>query len=608
MKPVYRPQLLRKSYRLASLALLTPLALTACQISPSISQNSLSTTLAQLPAEQQSQIAKDTLLKSLQKQYRSSYAYHVDVLGSNDLRRENLAKASSKQLAMSDNPEEHCEHIHDEAYVTLLEQAEKSGRSITDAIYSAERESIKSSFLECQTAYEEWNNEAPYDKWLEQAIDQAKVDLGQADEANTEGSTVKDSTEENQDTEYYEDAERTEFLPGYDASHTKLDVRKAKLLDAYLLNPMSLTSTGVYRPLSGKLSIVPTFSYQRRNLTLSNSHFIYVDAKEGSVYLWADTFAYLMSAYLDENLGLGMQDKWIKIDLNDGSLPNGFLMDLIKSHLQAQDKMYANSANSQYRFLSTAQLQNQSPKPDAKHLSYMNNASTVIERTMTEAQFKEGQQLYLSTLYNQITNKYPQLVVESNLERDDDGNIEDSVEESIKDDDDSNKDTFNSRVIFTKIFKAIDDRLKNSSLEETDTITTSDTSSVKVNIIKVNPAIDYAVRDDSQTDNKWLWRNVYGLDNRQHIVWQLAQRQMKETDSVYSGSDDLFRGLRLEALIRYSDISVAQPMFNTLPAGASLPSKSNSVDLKAYLTDLKQRYEKGQGTEQGKILFETFRP
>jgi len=608
MKPVYRSQLLRKSYRLASLALLTPLALTACQISPSISQNSLSTTLAQLPAEQQSQMAKDTLLKSLQKQYRSSYAYHVDILGSNDLRRENLAKASPKQLAMSDNSEEHCEHIHDEAYVALLEQAEKSGRPITDTTYSAERESIKHSFLECQAAYEEWNNEAPYDKWLEQAIDQAKVDLGQADEANTEGSTVKDSTEESQDTEYYEDEERAEFLPGYDASHTKLDVRKAKLLDAYLLNPMSLTSTGVYRPLSGKLSIVPTFSYQRRNLTLSNSHFIYVDAKEGSVYLWADTFAYLMSAYLDENLGLGMQDKWIKIDLNDGSLPNGFLMDLIKSHLQAQDKMYANSANSQYRFLSNAQLQNQSPKPDAKHLPYMNNASTVIERTMTEAQFKEGQQLYLSTLYNQITNKYPQLVVESNLERDDDGNIEDSVEESIKDDDDSNKDTFNSRVIFTKIFKAIDDRLKNSSLEETDTITTSDSNPVKANIIKVNPAIDYAVRDESQTDNQWSWRNVYGLDNRQQIVWQLAQRQMKETDSMYSGSDDLFRGMRLEALIRYADISVAQPMFNTLPAGASLPSKSNSVDLKAYLTDLKQRYEKGQGTEQGKVLFETFQP
>ena len=283
-------------------------------------------------------------------------------------------------------------------------------------------------------------------------------------------------------------------------------------------------------------------------------------------------------------------------------------MDLIKSHLQAQDKMYANSANSQYRFLSTAQLQNQSPKPDAKHLPYMNNASTVIERTMTEAQFKEGQQLYLSTLYNQITSKYPQLVVESNLERDDDGNIENSVEESIKDGDDSDKDVFNSRVIFTKIFKAIDDKLKDSRLEETDTIDLSDTSPVKTNIVKVNPAIDYAVRDDSQTDNKWLWRNVYGLDNRQHIVWQLAQRQMKETYSMYSGSDDLFRGLRLEALIRYADISVAQPMFDTLPAGASLPSKSNSVDLKTYLTDLKQRYEKGQGTEQGKVFFETFRP
>ena len=279
-------------------------------------------------------------------------------------------------------------------------------------------------------------------------------------------------------------------------------------------------------------------------------------------------------------------------------------MDLIKSHLQAQDKMYANSATSQYRFLSTAQLQNQSPKPDAKHLSYMNNASTVIERTMTESQFKEGQQLYLSTLYNQITNKYPQLVVESSLDRSD----EDNVEESIRDGDDSNKDTFNSRVIFTKILKAIDDKLKDRRLEETDTITTSDTSSVKANIVKVNPAIDYAVRDESQNDNQWLWRNIYGLDNRQHIVWQLAQRQIKETDSMYSSSDDLFRGLRLEALIRYSDISVAQPMFNTLPAGASLPSKSNSVDLKAYLTDLKQRYEKGQGTEQGKVFFETFRP
>ncbi len=620
MKTLTKSNLYNKHLKLAALSLAIPLALSACQVAPSSDQNVFISKISQLPSEQQSQMAKDTLLQALQKQRRSDYAYQVNVLGSNDQRRERLANATPQQLAMSDEPVNHCEHIHDEAYVELLQRVEQAGLDIYDAKYSTERETIKHAYQQCVAALEQPYSQVSYEQWLETAVQQAKADLanaesgveaGRAEADRVEASLAKAEAEAEADQAVTEADDlynlddsmdespsfdslfadiTADVLPGYDDSHTKLDARKAKLLDAYLLNPMSITGSGVYRASVGKVSIMPTLAYQSRNLQILNSHFIYIDARQGAVYLWADTFAYILSSTIDPNLGLGMRDKWIKIDLNDGSLPKSFLPDLLKAHLLAKDKMDANATAEQYRFISSAQLQNQSPKPDEKHQPYLNEASLLIEQKLTEQQFNEGMQLYLTTIYNQMTNKYPQLL-----------ESQDSSEES------SDHQSFSSEHIFSKIFNVIDKVSQEKFVTKSDTPSSDKTlenaSDDKADDKK--PAIEYAIKDESLTENKWLWRNVYGLDKQQRIVWQLVQRQMDSNAIMPYGSNDLLSGLRLEALIQYANVSGSTPMFAALPAGASLPSNSNSVDLKSYVEQLKSSYDKGEGSEEGKILFES---
>lgn len=487
----------------------------------------------------------------MKKQRVSNYAYQVNVIGSNQQRLASLEKATPQQLAMSDNPYQHCEHVHDEAYVDLLQQAEQAGLDITNAKYTDQRESLKQSYIECSASFEQ---------------------------------------EYETDTDYPIEDKDSQYLPGYDSSHTKLDARKAKLLNAYLLKPSHISAYGVYRPLSGKVSMVPTVAYNSRNLNIENSHFIYLDAKEQAVYFWADTFAYIFSSSFDKDLGLGMQDKWLKINLNDQSLPQGFIKDLIKTHIEAKDAMYANANQGQYHFLSLSELQNQSPQPNAKHLPYLKDASLIVEQNVTEEEYNQDMQLYLTALYDQMTEKYPQLIQSSQNSEEGDDSTETET-----------KDSYSSLSVFKKIFQGIasaKSRLKESAIEE-DRVANSISYTV-------NPKVEYAVRDHSMPEDKWLWRNVYGLDKQQHIIWHLAQRRLGDADDSSFSSGDLFKGLHLEYLTRYSDITATTPMFDSLPAGASLPNNSNSIDMQTYLQQLKLKYRNGEGTEQGKMIFQIF--
>lgn len=562
-----------KRLKSALLTILVPLTLNACQITPTATGNSgsainsASNNLTNLAAAQQTEIAKNTLNTALQKQRLSSYGYHVNVIGSNKQRREKLANATPQQLAMSNTAEDHCEHVHNENYVDLLKRAEFDGLPITNAKYATERQSIKQTYLNCSEAFKNWYED-----------------------------------------DYAEYSEASQSLPGYDSSHTKQDFRYAKLLNAYLLEPTNITSYGVYRPLAGKVSMVPTLAYESRNLTMANSHFIYLDIKQGAVYLWADNFAFLLSAYFDNELGLKMQNKWIKIDINDGSLPKGFITDLIKTHIKAKDLMQTNAEANQYRFLTLEQLQTGSLKPDSRHQPYLKDAAKLVEQNVTEAQFNEDMELYFTTLYDEMTEKYPQL-----LKANEDRVIND---ETV----DSSSSNFNSQKIFGEIFQGIQKAIENNRSKNSESnnnglenveVSNQNKTELNTNRIEVNSAIDYAVRDQGDLNNPWLWRNVYGLDDHNKVIWHLAQRQLSSIEDMSNDPDDLLRHIRLEILTRYSEVTATTPMFEVLPEGAAMPNpnsnlqpdQSNVIDLKSYLESLKVKYQKGEGTEFAKLIF-----
>ena len=88
------------------------------------------------------------------------------------------------------------------------------------------------------------------------------------------------------------------------------------------------------------------------------------------------------------------------------------------------------------------------------------------------------------------------------------------------------------------------------------------------------------------------YQAFYGLDNRGNIAWQ-----MNHTPDATDLSYRMF--------IRYDGLSSqAKSMpFPNLPADKQTPNIQNSVDIRPYLTDLKERTAEGEGTPEGERFF-----
>ncbi|MFP3441507.1 hypothetical protein R0K18_27640, partial [Pantoea sp. SIMBA_133] len=55
------------------------------------------------------------------------------------------------------------------------------------------------------------------------------------------------------------------LFDNYEDKQRPLDVKKAQLLDEYLLKPLSIDSQGIYQPMAGKATMLASAQYQARN-------------------------------------------------------------------------------------------------------------------------------------------------------------------------------------------------------------------------------------------------------------------------------------------------------------------------------------------------------
>ena len=529
------------------------LLLTGCQ-STSLNQ-STTMTAKQTPAA-----AKTALATALQKQRRQSFSYHSNLEISNE---QQFSDIDSTQLTSSEYVDSYCDDSHDQAYAALLTKVEAQQKDIAAIDYDDQREAIKRSYLACSAAYKAWRD-AHYDSEA-YAIDAASEDVvDSVAEMETTASNMDSASEASATTvspyvsPYYE-----KLFNEYEGKQSKQDVKKAKLLDAYVLKPLSINAQGVYQPMAGKATMLASMQYQARNHQSSINQPIYIDFKNGDIYLWADNFAMFNSELLDDKLGTKWRNKWLKLAINDGSLPKGFGSELIKSHFAALDATFDAAPVSQFDYVAPSTLASLSPKLPAHQLPAMLASDQVIRRVQSAESYEQFYQDYMRIVYERISQRYPELVKES--ESDEVSN--------------TNMDKFTSKALVQQILAMIKTGIDSGS--ETIEETTAEA--------------EEKTAEDTMLANPET-QELYGFDKRGQLKWQHLRSEFpNETASN--------KNMVIDVLQQYSAISATDMAFPNLPNDVQVPNASNSIDMREYSSELIQYYRDGNGTAMGKIIF-----
>lgn len=493
------------------------LLLTGCQ-STSLSGNSSQSSAASTQLTPAA--AKTVLANALQKQRRQSFSYHSNVEFNNDQQFVNVA---AKELVTSEYLDEYCEDKHDQAYAALITQAETQNKDVLSGEYDAQRTALKDSYLECSQAYEAWIDHQ-YDSDI----------------------AVPPSYEQ--------------LFDNYDDKIKPLDIKKSKLLDAYLLKPLSINAQGVYQPMAGKATILASAQYHARNHHSSINQPIYIDFKNGDIYLWADNLAMFNSKMLDDKLGTKWQNKWLKIAADDGTLPKGFGREVIKSHFAAIDRTFEAAPVSQFDYVAPNTLASLSPKLPAHQLTPMLASDRIIRRVQSAESYEQFYQEYMRIFYDRISKQYPELIQE-----DTPNEIEGT---------DSAK--FTSKALVQQVLAMMKNEMESKNESEGETTDVKSLANAEV-------------------------QELYGFDKRGQLKWQHLRNELPS--KVKSVSDKSSKGVVVDVLQQYSAISNKEVAFPNLPSNVQVPNASNSIDVRQYGKELMQYYRDGNGSFMGKMMF-----
>ena len=517
---------------LLSSLLASAVLVTGCQSTGFKSQNSNSTVSKNTPSA-----AKEMLAQALQKQRRDSFSYHSNVEISNNQSSKTI---DAKQLTTIDRVEQYCEQTHDEAYAKLLAEAETNNKELRAIEYDTRRQTLQQTFEACDKAYRAWDNNQYYSP--------AEAELK---------SPV---------SPYYQ-----QLFDGIEAKTSTLDIKKSQLLDTYLLKPLSINAQGVYQPLAGKFTMLMSAQYQARNNFTTINQPIYIDFKTGTIYLWADNFALINSEFADDKLGTEWQNKWLKLAIDDGSLPKGFGKAVIKAHFEALNRTYEAAPVAQFDYVMPNSLVTLSPKLSASQLNNMTSLPNqqIIRRVQSAENYEQFYKDYISIFYERITSQYPELI-----------KTESSYQSSTARPDSAK---LTSKVLVQQVLAM----MKRVTDIQADNV--------------VNEVFSASVTPDSQqpiSEDKIQQPNIellYGLNQRGQLQWQ-HQR------ILYEDSEKRAKGVTVDVLQQYMPISSAVA-FPNLPTDRQTPNASTSVDIRQYGSELMDYYREGNGTAFGKMLY-----
>lgn len=543
-----------------SILLASTLLISACQSTSAVKSNQVSS--------KSSTAAKTALATALQQQRRQSFAYHSNIEIVNE---QQFFDIDNSQLLASEDLGGYCKDTHDSGYAELLLEAETQNQEISATDYDAKRNRLKQAYLVCTDAYQIWSD-SHYDSTVysaeiaaEEAVDATDTvasvtpmqyttmpasDIDSANKVNTKAISP-----------YYK-----KIFDEYDRKKTKLDVKKAQLLDAYLLKPLSINAQGVYQPLAGKFTILGSAQYSARNHHSSINQPIYVDFKSGSMYLWADNFALLTSKLADDKLGTKWQNKWLKIALDDGTLPKGLGRAVIKSHIEAENSVYAKADVSQFDLINPTALTALFPKLPENQLASMLDSAQIIRRVQSSDRNEQNYKDYMSTFYQLITQQYPELITKSDSANGKEADLTD------------NKFTSKMMVkqVLVKMKEFADDKVLRA--QQTDSLETQSPT----------PASSFPVQ------------KLYGFNKNGRLQWQHSRRYLESARNTLATEKD---SVIVDALTQYMPIRAEAQVFPNLPIDSQVPNANNTINLREYSSELADYYRQGNGTTMGNLLF-----
>lgn len=354
--------------------------------------------------------AQTALSTAISKQMRTSFDFRTDFYPSNAIREQALNAASDEQLSASDDRLSVCEDQHDKAYLNLAKQQLSQGKT-PDQIDTA-----KPEFTAIYEAYQACVNQREgkvslplpdADEFLQNTADKQPTEqldlLWQAYQQTL--SEQEQQTSENQ----------ANYLADYDGDHTALDRKKAQLLQAYLLTPTKLSTTGNYRPLSGQISLLPVFEYDHKNLQLMLAQPLHLDVRQGVLYVWADALAAVNSETIDKQLGDQWYQKWLAIPLNDGSLPKGFADNLVKFIINAKKQSQASLPADAFAWVQAEQVLGVpylTQNLPANAVNTIKQSNQIIQSRPNLSAREYARYLFADSLYQDIVRTYPELARE----------------------------------------------------------------------------------------------------------------------------------------------------------------------------------------------------
>lgn len=553
----HRGSVSSKSILTVSALLASTLLISACQSTGVAQANHIN-------ANTTPTAAKTALATALQQQRRQSFAYHSNIEIVNE---QQFANIDSTQLLASEDLDSYCKDTHDNGYAELLLKAETQNQDISTMNYDAQRNRLKQAYLVCSDAYQTWRDNH-YDSEA-YSVEMAAEEVADATDTIDEVAYVTmlasdmDSTNEVETkaiSPYYE-----KIFDEYDSRQTKIDVKKAQLLDVYLLKPLSINAQGVYQPLAGKFTMLGSVQYSARNHHSSINQPVYVDFKTGSIYLWADNFALLTSKFADDKLGTKWQNKWLKIVLDDGTLPKGFGRAVIKSHIEAENSVYAKAAIEQFDVIAPHVLTTLSPKLPEKQLAAMVNTAKVIRRARSSAEYKQDYKDYMGVFYQLITKQYPELILENDLDTQADADTDSNYEDR----------KMTSKWLVQQTLDKMKDFADDKALKTQEATLPVSSSSLPV-------------------------QELYGFNKQGQLQWQHSRHYLpnKSAADVRVETSTI-----MDVLNQYMPLRSQDKAFPNLASDSQVPNASNSIDLKEYSTELAEYYKQGNGTAVGQMLF-----
>lgn len=514
--------------------------------------------------------AQTALANAISKQMRHSFDFQSDIYLSNQIRENALANATEEQLNASEDKMSLCEDQHDKAFVALAKSQLKQGVTLDEI------DTDKPEFMAIRDEYQDCVAKRDGDEKL--ALPDADEFLqGVADKSPNEQMDLLwqayQDTLEQHESQIAEN--KAAYLADYDGNHTALDRKKAQLFKEYALKPSKLSISGNYRPLSGQVSLLPVFAYNRKNLELFLAQPVHIDVRQGVLYVWADALAAINSETIDKQLGDKWHQKWLAIPLNDGSLPQDFAQNLFKFIINAKKQSHASLPASAFAWVQADQVLGVpylSQNLPQQALTKIQQSPKII-RSQPDLMAREyARYLFADSLYQDIVRAYPQFSQEFAMQNrqivDGEYHIEVSTEQSTTEPQREAK--LSSRMLIDVLLVSLQ------------------------NISHSYQARISAGEISQPVDENFVPMTHFGMTN-DRIGWVHQRHYLKKT-KLQGGQLHTATNNQLMFVDSFTviDNQSNQSVFKNLPTTAQMPNAQNSVNLLEYGNHLAKSVQAGE--------------